>query len=237
MDLAPDETREILEQTAERATWRTGVDGNVAGLGIPDPGADPSAPPIDQWTTHFGWGRVNLGEAVAGSRTHGRDPAGGRDRLPRLVRAARPARPSTSTAPPRPRFATGRLIHLEARVGRGRDAGDLDDGAPAATRADGHGPRQRRPGPVRAAIAAYTPPVDSGGPTFSPTSAQPVQERVHGEADRQRPGGRRSPGVDRRVLTSVDDPDLRERFPKRHGHRRRGAAPLRRPRTATTCRS
>jgi hypothetical protein len=51
--LRPDETREIL------------VDGNVAGSGVPDPGADPNATSLDQWTSHFGWGRVNLGDAVS----------------------------------------------------------------------------------------------------------------------------------------------------------------------------
>ena len=32
--------------------------GNTLGSGTPDPGADPSAPRADQWTSHFGWGRV-----------------------------------------------------------------------------------------------------------------------------------------------------------------------------------
>src|SRR5436190_21165573 len=58
--LRPDETREILEQTAERVSAP-----NTGGTGTPDPGANALAPSIDQWTTHFGWGRVNLGAAVA----------------------------------------------------------------------------------------------------------------------------------------------------------------------------
>src|SRR5205085_1767190 len=58
--LRPDETRELLEQTAERVT-----SANSAGLGVPDPGADPSAPGDDQqWTPHFGWGRADVGGAV-----------------------------------------------------------------------------------------------------------------------------------------------------------------------------
>jgi hypothetical protein len=58
--LRPDETREILEQTAEHVFTANGV-----GIGAPDPGADPTAPPDKQWASHFGWGRVNLGAAVA----------------------------------------------------------------------------------------------------------------------------------------------------------------------------
>src|SRR6266516_1105248 len=60
VNLRPDETREILEQTAERVTT-----GNTTGLGTPDPAASPTAPREDQWTPHFGWGRANLGAAVA----------------------------------------------------------------------------------------------------------------------------------------------------------------------------
>src|SRR5581483_1614599 len=62
--LRPDEVREILEQTAERATT-----GNTGTLGAPDPAADPTTPSIDQWTPHFGWGRVNLGAAAALARS------------------------------------------------------------------------------------------------------------------------------------------------------------------------
>src|SRR6266849_4745094 len=57
--LRPDETRELLEQTAERV-----LSANTEGAGVPDPGANPALPPDEQWTPHFGWGRVNLGAAV-----------------------------------------------------------------------------------------------------------------------------------------------------------------------------
>src|SRR5262249_12462238 len=66
IDLRPDETREILEQTAERVLGDPiNPLSNVAGLGAADPGANPNDAPEDQWTSHFGWGRVNLGAAVA----------------------------------------------------------------------------------------------------------------------------------------------------------------------------
>src|SRR5947209_7097818 len=57
--LRPDETRELLEQSAERVT-----SANSAGLGVAGPGADPSAPADQQWTPHFGWGRADVGSAV-----------------------------------------------------------------------------------------------------------------------------------------------------------------------------
>ena len=51
-----DETRGILEQTAEDV-----LPGNTGGTGTPDP----AQPGFD---THFGYGRVNLGAAVAAAR-------------------------------------------------------------------------------------------------------------------------------------------------------------------------
>src|SRR5438067_4796121 len=54
--LRPDETRALLEQTAERA-----LDGNTEGAGVPDPAANPALAPDQQWTPHFGWGRTNVG--------------------------------------------------------------------------------------------------------------------------------------------------------------------------------
>src|SRR5207237_3954053 len=41
--LRPDETRELLEQTAERA-----LTGNTKGAGVADPGANPALPPDEQ---------------------------------------------------------------------------------------------------------------------------------------------------------------------------------------------
>src|SRR5205085_8191915 len=51
--LRPDETREILEQTAYDITQP-----NTGTVGTPDP-AQPG------WDSHFGWGRVNMGKAVS----------------------------------------------------------------------------------------------------------------------------------------------------------------------------
>ena len=59
--LTADETREILEQTAEDVT-----PGNTVGTGVPDP----AKPGFD---THFGYGRANVGEAVRAA-SNGRIP-------------------------------------------------------------------------------------------------------------------------------------------------------------------
>ncbi len=77
---------------------------------------------------------------------------------------------------------------------------------------------------VRAALASYTPPLDTGGPVFSATSPNPfkneftVRLTVTGD-------GIPTPGVDRRVFTSVSDPSLRKDYPKRMGTG--GEAPIR----------
>jgi len=69
--LSADETREILEQTAERVSAP-----NTTGAGNADLAAAPTCPagstpsascatPDRQWTEHFGWGRADVGAAVA----------------------------------------------------------------------------------------------------------------------------------------------------------------------------
>ena len=55
-----------------RADRRAVTTGNTGGAGTPDPGADPTAPAIDQWTTHFGWGRVEPRRRGRASRTAAR---------------------------------------------------------------------------------------------------------------------------------------------------------------------
>src|SRR6202008_2008158 len=52
--LRPEETREVLEQPAERV-----LTGNTTGTGAPAPGANPALPADEQWTAHFGWGRAD----------------------------------------------------------------------------------------------------------------------------------------------------------------------------------
>ena len=69
---------------------------------------------------------------------------------------------------------------------------------------------------VRAALASFTPPPDTGGPTLPAVGESPFASeftvRVVATAD-----GVPTPAVDRRVFTSAEDPSLRDGFPKRMG--------------------
>ena len=60
--LSADETRGLLEQTAEDV-----LPANTVGTGTPDPAQE-------GFDTHFGYGRVNLGAAVAAAATHRTPP-------------------------------------------------------------------------------------------------------------------------------------------------------------------
>ena len=223
--LRPDETRAILEQTAERVTGgATGVDGNVAGLGNPDPGADPSASRADQWTTHFGWGRVNLGDAVSVAHSGLIPPEAAIDSPDWYAPVTGGTLPISGLA--QARFATGGAFHWQLQWG----VGETPTGAAWHTIGEGDSTSAVSDfgsidlTQVRAALASYTPPLDSGGPSFDPTSPSPYEDEftvrltVTGS-------GIPTPGIDRRVLTSAADPTLHTGFPKRMGTG--GEAPLR----------
>src|SRR5207245_2510472 len=110
--LRPDETRELLEQTAERV-----LNGNTAGTGTPDPAADPTLPPDEQWTPHFGWGRADLGGAV-GAVISGNIPPeaaiGSPDWYAPLTGSS-----TEITGRARARFATGGQFHWKLMWGAG----------------------------------------------------------------------------------------------------------------------
>ncbi len=222
IDLRPDETRAILEQTAERVTGgATGIDGNVTGLGAPDSGADPAAAPEDQWTSHFGWGRVNLGEAVRVARSGDIPPeaaisspdwyaplTGGSVRIRGLARS---------------RFADGGQFHWKLEWGPGRPRSATSSaGGDWRTVAEGDSTAPVTDfgaidlAQVRAALADYQPPPDPGSPTFSTTSQHPLQHEFTVRLT-VRGDGIPTPGIDRRVLSSAADPTLRPGFPKRMG--------------------
>jgi hypothetical protein len=215
VELRPDETRAILEQTAERVTGgASGVDGNVAGLGIPDPGADPGAPPEDQWTSHFGWGRVNLGAAVSVASSGEIPPEAAIDSPDWYAPLTGESVDISGLA--HARFADAGQFHWKLEWGVGQ--------APSSWTTVGEGDStaavtdfgQIDLDEVRAALAAFEPPPDSGGPTFSAVADHPLKNEftvrliVTGE-------GVATPGIDRRVLTSAEDPTLRPGFPKRIG--------------------
>jgi subtilase family protein/hemolysin type calcium-binding protein len=221
--LKPDETREILEQTAERVTGGTiGVEGNVAGLGQPDRGARSSAPPEDQWTSHFGWGRVNLGAAVSLARSGQIPPEAAIDSPDWYAPLTGASVHITGLA--RARFATGGHFHWELQWGVGQEPASWTTANQGDSSAEVTDFGNVALSQVRAAIASYTPPVDPGGPVFSAASRNPlkgeftVRVLVRGE-------GVATPGIDRRVLTSAEDPTLRPGFPKRLGSG--GEAPIR----------
>jgi Subtilase family len=206
IELRPDETRAILEQTAEDVTGgASGVDGNMAGTGAPDR-AQPG------WDPHFGWGRVDLGAAVALAHS-GRIPPEASIDSPDWF-APLTGRKVTITGLTRARFADGGRLHWTLEWGAGLAPTSWHTAASGDTGADG----VRRLGTidldqVRAALAAIPPQPDPGMPTFAP-SADPysrqftVRLTVRGD-------GIPTAGVDRKVLTALDDSTLSGGFPRR----------------------
>ena len=224
-DLRPDETRAILEQTAERV-----LAGNTSGTGNPDPAANPVLPPEDQWTSHFGWGRVNLGEAVQ-------------------VASDGDIPPEAAFQSPTPDWyapVTGPALHVEGRA----EARFATGGAYtwriewAVGQGDGQVPVTWNPAgfgvgtaattvsadidmdDVRAALATYVPPPDTAGPTLSTASPNPYKHEftVRLVVD-STAAGIPTLGIDRRVFTSAEDSSLRPGYPKRMGTG--GEAPIR----------
>lgn len=200
--LTPDETRVLLEQTAERVTQ-----ANTAGAGIPDPGGP-------GFTTHFGWGRANLGAAVGLARAGKVPPQAaisGPDWYAPItasklrVTGAASARMSTSGFTYTLKWGTGlaptaftTVFANRSGTGLVTDFGDIDMAA------------------VRAALATQTPTVDTGGPVFDPASKDPYDGQFTVQLEVSAPGAPLV-AVDRRVFTSVADPTLRPGFPQRLG--------------------
>jgi hypothetical protein len=207
--LRPDETRELLEQTAERA-----LAPNTAGSGVPDPGADPSLPPDQQWTSHFGWGRVDLGAAV-GAVVSGNIPPEAAISSPDWFAPLTGSKVEI-TGLARARFATGAQFHWKLMWGAGQ--------APSAWSTVGEGDSSGTVSDfgsidlaaVRSALASYVVPPDAGGPTFAPGGPNPGQHEftVQLEVSGQ---GIPLTGIDRRVFDAFTDPTLRPGYPKRLG--------------------
>ncbi|HEY7150617.1 MAG TPA: S8 family serine peptidase [Solirubrobacterales bacterium] len=217
IELRPDEVREILEQTAERVTTP-----NTGAVGVPDPGADPTAASIDQWTSHFGWGRVNLGAAASLARTGKVPPEAAIDSPDWYAPLTGSSFKVGGLA--RARFAAGHSFHWTLQWGAGE--------APTAWHTVRSG-NSSQPvtdfgsidlNQVRAALATYVPPPDTGGPTFAAGEPNPYQYEfavrlvVNGQSIP-------TPGVDRRVFTSARDASLQAGYPKRMGTG--GEAPIR----------
>jgi hypothetical protein len=213
IELTPDESRIILEQTAEDVT-----PANTAGLGNPDPAQV-------GWDEHFGWGRVDLGKAVALAHS-GKVPAEASIASPDWYAPLTGDRvPLTGRL--RARFATGG--HFTYKVEWAPGLAPADGTWQTVTEGDGSavvtdlGSLDLKA--IRAALASRVVPQDTGGPVFSPTARNPYQDqfavRVTVKGD-----GIDTPGVDRKVLTAIPDGQkLRPGFPKRLGTG--GEAPLR----------
>jgi hypothetical protein len=217
VELRPDETREILEQTAERVT-----SGNTTGTGVADPGADASKPSVDQWTTHFGWGRVNLGKAVAVAQSGKIPPEAAIDSPDWYAPITGDSLAVTGLA--RARFASGGDFHwkLEWGVGETPTSWNTVEEGDSGSTVTSFGSVDMNA--VRAAVASYTPPADPGGPSFSAVSQNPFKNEFTVRLVVTNPDIP-TPGVDRRVFTSARDTTLRSGFPKRLGTG--GEAPIR----------
>lgn len=222
VELRPDETRVILEQTAEDITGgATGTDGNVAGVGVPDPAHE-------GWDLHFGWGRANVGAAVALAK--GRDETNQNDSaIPPEASLGSPDGPDWY-APltgdsvaikglARARFAEGDDFDWELEWAPGLDPAPgtfqtVRTGNSGGAAVSDFGSIDLAA--VRDALASYNVPVDTGGPTFAPGGPHPYQQRftvrltVDGE-------GVDTPGIDRKVLNAFADETLRDGYPKRLG--------------------
>lgn len=212
-NLTPDEVREILEQTAEDVT-----PGNTIGIGNPDYATT-------GWDPHFGWGRVDLGKAVAVATTGTIPPeavlnspdwfapvVGDSVRIRGLARADR---------------APGKTFHWTLEWG----AGETPSSWTVANQGDASGTvtdfGSIDLAAVRAAVKSYRRPVDLGAPTFSPTTPDPFQQEFSVRLTVKVNGAPATDiaGVDRKVLTAVDDSTLLPGYPKRMGAG--GEAPLR----------
>jgi hypothetical protein len=206
--LSADETREILEQTAEDVTAP-----NTAGIGVPDRA-------VAGWDPHFGWGRVDLGKAVALARD-GKLPPEAAIWSPDWF-APESGSTVAITGRARARFADGFHYRLEWGAGETPAAWHPVSSGDAAGEVTDFGTIDLAA--VRAELASTPHPPDGGEPQFSPGGPTPYDHeftvRLTVTAD-----GVPTPGVDRRVLNALDDPTLRTGFPKRVGAG--GEAPVR----------
>jgi hypothetical protein len=215
--LRPDETRALLEQTAERV-----LSANTEGAGVADPGANPALPPDQQWTTHFGWGRANVGAAV-GAVASGDIPPEAAINSPDWY-APLTGSSAQINGLARARFATGGSLHWKLMWGAGQAPSawtTVREGDSSGTVTD-FGAIDLNA--VRSALASYVVPPDAGGPTFGAGAANPFQKQftVQLEVNGQ---GISLAGIDRRVFTTFTDPTLKPGYPKRIGSG--GEAPTR----------
>jgi subtilase family protein len=207
--LRPDETRELLEQTAERV-----LSGNTEGAGVADPGANPALPADEQWTSHFGWGRADVGAAVGAVAAGHIPPEAAIDAPDWYAPLTGSSLHVTGLA--RARFATGGHFHWKLMWGPGEAPSSwttASEGESSGTVTDfGSIDLQA----VRSALATYVVPPDGGGPTFGAGEPNPFQNEF---AVQLEVNGQDIPitGIDRRVFDTFTDPTLSPGYPKRMG--------------------
>jgi hypothetical protein len=207
--LRPDETRELLEQTAERV-----LNANTAGAGIPDPGADPTLPSDEQWTSHFGWGRADVGAAVGEVVSGDIPPEAAIDAPDWYAPLTGASVQITGVA--RARFATGGQLHWKLMWGAGQAPASwttVREGDSSGTVTD-FGSLDLNA--IRSALATYVVPPDAGGPTFAAGEPNPFQHEFTVQLE---VNGQSIPltGIDRRVFDTFSDPTLVAGYPKRMG--------------------
>ncbi|MCU1586604.1 MAG: Serine protease, subtilase family [Frankiales bacterium] len=211
LTLKPDETREILEQTAEVVTQANGL-----GIGVPDPGVRDIAKD-SHFTTHFGWGRANVGAAVQHA-WDGDIPADASISSPdwyapltgREVRILGKAAAPTG-APSGARFT------WKLRVGAGLAPAALVDVRSGSSTKPVTDFGTLNLADIRAMLASTSIPPDLAGPTFAVGAMNPYEGQFSVELDVTY-SGTTLPGVDRKVLTLLPEgQQLTPGFPMRLG--------------------
>ncbi|MDQ1689546.1 MAG: cell wall-associated protease, partial [Frankiaceae bacterium] len=206
--LTADEVREVLEQTAEDVTMANGL-----GVGNPDYATT-------GWDPHFGWGRADLGKAAALA-------AGGHLPPEAVISSPDWFAPVTGSSVAikgmaRATHADGFHWKLEWGAGETPSTWTVAHEGDATGTVTDFGSIDLAT--VRAAVAAYKRPVDLGAPVFSPTAPDPFQQEFSLRLTVTAAGADVA-GIDRKVLTAIDDPTLLAGFPKRLGAG--GEAPIR----------
>jgi hypothetical protein len=205
--LRPDETRELLEQTAEDV-----LAPNTQGIGQADL-AQPG------WDPHFGYGRVNLGAAVTAASQKSTIPPEAAIDSPDWFA---PIAGSTLhlSGRLRSRFTSSYHYTVQWGVGQAPTSWHTLRSANASGTVTNLGTLSMAP--VRAALASYHPPADPGQPTYGAVNplADEFTVRVVVTA-----GKDRVVGMDRRVFANTADKTLVTGYPKRLGTG--GEAPIR----------
>ncbi len=207
--LRPDEVRELLEQTAERV-----LAPNTAGAGVPDPGANPALPSDEQWTTHFGWGRADVGAAVGAVLAGDVPPEAAIDSPSWYAPLTGASTEITGLA--RARFAAGDHLHWKLMWGAGQAPSSwttVHEGESSGTVTD-FGAIDLES--VRKALETYVAPPDAGGPTFAAGEPNPFQHEFTVQLEVSGDGIPLT-GIDRRVFSTFTDPSLKSGFPKNLG--------------------